>query len=865
MSSGRAITFIILSSIILFGAMLLQNLFGPKPDIPVGEDGDAAIALNDEGSGDEDQTPNAESAEDAGSDPIADQSEETGETETDPLDPEADPASANANSDANDDVEDAPDAAATTDVDEIADPAEETTVQTALPPAFVKLGSLNPDGSDRFLVTVNQNGGTLHRVELNFRDSDGNIFYRDLDTKGGYLGSFNTVERSNKITVVAVGRHTPASVAGLKEGDIIEAINDVPPVDRVDLEKWLSENTKPGDSIDLQIRRNGTKKTLTAKLDEKPVSILRPESKLVDPDFVFPESFIFSLIQPRDVNERWPDLDETMREGRWEVTDNTTDQVVELKFEIPEANLEKLGLAGPITVLKRYRLPELAEEDIHNADSRTFHIVLEIEVKNEADEEADLAFELDGPTGVTAETWWYANKIHGRQMAVFYTAGARDVVGGTASNSYIFWGRPEIVDDATSSVPKAKRICDRSSLVPEDLMLRFAGVDSHYFNVSMIPEVPAGEYFKVNSVDAYPVNRNSQFPEFPKNAALKKLIPCTFQMVASARIPAGESYEQSFDLFCGPKDIDVLKHYGLTDTRTFGWFGWCSMILLQVLHFFYLITFKTSYGLAIIMLTVLVRVIMIPFSRKAALNAQMMQHLSPQVKEINEKYGSDLEKKSAATQALYKKYKFNPLSGCFMMFFQLPIFYGLYKALNVDIALRDQPFIPGLQWCSNLAAPDQFLNWQSWMPGWIADETGYLGPYLNILPILTMFLFILQQKLFTPPATDDQQKMMQKMMMFMMLFMGFMFFKVPSGLCLYFITSSLWAVIERKLLPKPKLDTDRFADLDHDDKPPAKPTRAEKRKQASSMKEEAERMTKAEEQRKAKADRKKRLKKRGGQ
>ena len=748
---------------------------------------------------------------------------------------------------------------------------KQTQPAPALEPAFIKLGSLKPDGSDRFLVTVNQNGGTLHRVELNFRDSDGKIRYRDLDTKGGYLGSFNTVENSNKITVVAVGSHTPASLAGLQKGDILQTVNiegddEIPPVGREDFEEWLSDNTEPGDTIQLHVLRNGAQKILTAKLDEKPVSILRPESKLVDPDFNFPESFIFSLIKPGDVHKRWPDLDQTMREGRWEVTDNTTDQVVELKFEIPEDNLKTLELAGPITVYKRYRLPKLAGEDVHNLDSRTFHIVLELEIENGGAENLDLAYELNGPTGVTAETWWYANKIHGRQMAVFYTAGARDVVGATATNSYIFWGRPEIVEDAVSFTPKPKLICDPGSTNPEDRLLRFAGVDSHYFNVSMIPEVADGDFFSVDSVVAYPVNRFGVLPVIPKNAALKKLIPCTYQMVASAKIPSGKSYQQSFDLFCGPKDIEVLQHYGLTDTRTFGWFGWCSMILLQVLHFFYVITFKTSYGLAIIMLTIMVRMLMIPFSRKAALNAQMMQHLSPQVKEINEKYGSDLEKKSAATQALYKKYKFNPLSGCFMMFFQLPIFYGLYKALNVDIALRDQPFIPGLQWCSNLAAPDQLLNWQSWMPSWISDETGYLGPYLNILPILTMFLFILQQKLFTPPATDDQQKMMQKMMMFMMLFMGFMFFKVPSGLCLYFITSSLWAVIERKLLPKPKLDTDRFADVDGgDDKPPAKPTRAEKKQQANSMKEEAERMTQAEELRKSKAERQKRLKKRGGQ
>ena len=808
--------------------MLLQNLYGPKPDVPVAENSEATTALGEE-------TP-------------ADASENTTAS--------ADAESSNA-------VVNGTEQAAEESTSEDGQADKTPTVAPVPAPAFVKLGSLDPDGSDRFLVTVNQNGGTLHQVELNFRDTKQRICFRDLATKGGYLGSFNTVDVSGKTTVVAVGRHTPAALAGLQTDDIIESLNDKPIVGREALEDWLHENTKAGDIIQVGIERGGAKQTLTATLTDKPVAIIRPESNLVDPNFDYPESFIFSVIKPGEVHERWEDLDTAMREGRWELTDNTTDQVVELKFDIPEANLKKQELNGPITVFKRYRLPKLQQADVHNLDSRTFHIELEIEIQNGGTEDVNLAYELGGPTEVSAETWWYANKIHGRQAAVFYTAGARDVIGATAESEDIFWGRPEIVEDATSSKPTPKPICDRLSANPDDRRFKFAGVDSHYFNVSLIPQVPEGEFLTVDSVEAYPVNRRGKLPETPKNAALSKLIACSFQMVASTNVPANSSFKQSFDIFCGPKDIDVLEHYELTNARKFGWFGWCSMILLQVLHLFYWITFQTSYGLAIILLTVLVRCIMIPFSRKAALNAQMMQHLSPQIKEINEKYGTDLEKKSAATQALYKKYKFNPLGGCFMMFFQLPIFYGLYKALNVDIALRDQPFIPGLQWCSNLAAPDQFLHWQSWMPSWLASETGYLGPYLNILPIITMFLFILQQKLFTPPATDDQQKMMQKMMMFMMLFMGFMFFKVPSGLCLYFITSSLWAVIERKLLPKPKLDTDRFADIDGDGPKPSKPSRAEKRKQALTMKEEAERMSKAEELKRTKADRKKRLKKRG--
>ena len=99
------------------------------------------------------------------------------------------------------------------------------------------------------------------------------------------------------------------------------------------------------------------------------------------------------------------------------------------------------------------------------------------------------------------------------------------------------------------------------------------------------------------------------------------------------------------------------------------------------------------------------------------------------------------------------------------------------------------------------------------MPSWLG-ESGWFGPFLNILPLATMALFLIQQKMFTPPAVDEQQKMMQKMMSFMMLFMAIMFFKVPAGLCVYFVTSSIWAILEKKLLPKPELDTSKLAAAD---------------------------------------------------
>ena len=83
-------------------------------------------------------------------------------------------------------------------------------------------------------------------------------------------------------------------------------------------------------------------------------------------------------------------------------------------------------------------------------------------------------------------------------------------------------------------------------------------------------------------------------------------------------------------------------------------------------------------------------------------------------------------------------------------------------------------------------------------------------PYSRSMPILAIVLMLAQQKLFMPPATDDQSRMAQRMMKFMMIFMGFIFFKVASGLCVYFITSSIWGIVERKMLPKPELDVEKF-------------------------------------------------------
>jgi YidC/Oxa1 family membrane protein insertase len=816
-NSGRFLTFLLFSSAFMMTAVILQNYLMPEPEENAAQQVEGA-----------DEVPQAENTED----------------------------DSQGNSNALGEPEDIPPNATA-----LGDSDAETTPAAAPPRVFsdefVTMGSLNPDGLDRYLVTINKRGGTISRVELNVRDANGRFTYRDLIWEGGYLGCLDPEDTSEGVRVRTVGEGTPAAVAGVLVGDLIFSVDDEPVTSANDFEDYLENRTKPNSLVKISVKRNGAEMHFEIGLTEKPIQVIRPEPGIVDDQYDFPESFILSLVKPAAIDEAWPDLDSDMKDASWEVSKATAD-LVELKFELSEAKLKALGYQGPITVFKRYKMPKVPVDAPADLTTRTFHLNLEIEIKNGSDLAQKLAYKMDGPTGLTAETWWYANKIHGRQTAIGYIAGARDVVGANGINSYVFYGCPEIVKGAQKSIPKFEFICDPGSNDERARQLKWVGVDSHYFNVSMIPTIEGDGPFMTNSVWAYVNSREGKLPEIPKNARLQKLVDCTFQMVAPADLAPGGSLIKSFDVFIGPKDPVVLKQYGLSDVRTFGWFSWCSIVLLKVLHFFYILTFKTSYGLAIILLTVLVRSLMIPLSRKAALNAQMMQHLQPQMKEIADKYKDDMEKRSAAQRELYQKYKFNPFGGCFMMFFQLPVFYGLYKALNVDIALRDQPLIPGMQWCSNLAAPDQLFYWESWswMPSVLAAPTGWLGPYFNILPILTMVLFIAQQKLFTPPPTDDQQKMMQKMMTFMMVFMGVMFFKVPAGLCIYFITSSLWGIIERKLLPKPVLNTDKLV-LDGGS------TRATKKLLKAEAAKSEQRDSEAETRRVRNAERKKKLKQRG--
>jgi len=436
-------------------------------------------------------------------------------------------------------------------------------------------------------------------------------------------------------------------------------------------------------------------------------------------------------------------------------------------------------------VVKEYRLLA-GDSDV--AESRS-HLELIVTLEAEADG-TTVTYALDGPTGLPTEGWWYASRI----SRSWGSLGVRDV-------AMRFAGEPSQVISSLSLTEEDAEIT--GSAVLDEKPLSFAGVDALYFAAALLPDAEGERAPRLDEVRPLVVG---EFEE----PALRKLTNVTSRLISRPlELTAGTPVSHRYEIFAGPKQPALLESFGIpgssmSDLVYYGWFGWVARPLIAILHVLHLVV--RNYGIAIILLTVIVRGAMFPISRKQALSAQKMQVLQPEMKAIAEKYKDSPEKRTRATQELWKKHNYNPASGCVLVFIQIPIFMGLYRSLATDVELRQAPlFSSAIRWCSNLAAPDMFLNWAGFMPSFLVAEQGWLGPFLNLLPLLTIGLFLWQQKLFMPPAVDEQSRVQQQVMKYMMFFMALMFFKVPCGLCLYFIASSLWGIAERIWLPVPKL------------------------------------------------------------
>lgn len=662
-----------------------------------------------------------------------------------------------------------------------------------LPEKWISLGSVDPADPYRMLVTLSTRGAAVARIELS------SPRFRDLDDRSGYLGHLviDPAAEGPGCKVDVVGRGTPAHKAGLKPGDLIRAVDGQEVTGWTTLRKVL-DRKDPGQVVHLKVLRDGAELQLPVTLARRPLEVVRPEGH-------DPLSFRMTLAK-LDNAELKPSTDTVqvgeelkgvrLWEANWELV-SADEQAAVFRRVLPAAGLE---------IVKRYRLQRVPEEHIEQAAFPAYHLVLQIEILNRDEKPHEVAYQLDGPTGLPTEGYWYANKV----SRSWGGGGLRDMVVS--------------FDGRTPAMVNCRAIARADVEKPyRDEPLTYIGVDAQYFSVILLPQKkdPAEIWLALS----HPL-RVGPVPERRPD-----LTNTSCRLISKAhKLAPDERLVQRYLVFAGPKKPKLLAAYGLDEVVYYGWpiFAWFAVPLVHILHIFYALVH--NYGLAIVLLTVLVRGCMFPLGRKMALNAQKMQELQPEIRRIQQKYKNDLQARTKAQQELFRKHNYNPLGGCLVMFIQLPIFIALYRALMVDVELRQAPLLTeAIRWCSNLAAPDMLYDWSWLMPAAVTSGQGIfgLGPYFNLLPVLTVAIFIWQQKMFMPPPADEQAAMQQKVMQWMMLFMGVLFFKVASGLCLYFIASSLWGVAERKLLPKPTAP---------DDSAPAVRTRAEAKAEAKAAK-----------------------------
>ncbi|OGW74818.1 MAG: hypothetical protein A2Z72_06060 [Omnitrophica bacterium RBG_13_46_9] len=257
-----------------------------------------------------------------------------------------------------------------------------------------------------------------------------------------------------------------------------------------------------------------------------------------------------------------------------------------------------------------------------------------------------------------------------------------------------------------------------------------------------------------------------------------------------APIYAGGITEDSYFLYIGPNIAERLKKItpDLDNIVNYGIFGIITKGLLITLRAFYNVT--KNWGVAIIMLTFLINIIVFPLTRKSFLSMKKMQDIQPHMEKLRKLHKDNPQKLNKELAELYRQYNINPLGGCLPLLLQMPVFIALYQGLISSIELKGANFL----WIKDLSSPD-YIH--------IPVSLPFLGNQIHILPILMVVAMFFQQRMSTKhtPTTTKEQEQQQKIMLFLFpVFFGFIFYSFPSGLVLYWLTNTILMVVEHSTM-----------------------------------------------------------------
>jgi len=271
--------------------------------------------------------------------------------------------------------------------------------------------------------------------------------------------------------------------------------------------------------------------------------------------------------------------------------------------------------------------------------------------------------------------------------------------------------------------------------------------------------------------------------------------------------------ENHFRIFAGPFQRTLLnnadkifadpsKGYNPDYIGSQSFHGFFSFIsgpfakfLMLLMNFFYQITH--SWGFAIILLTLILKIMLYPLNTWSLKSNERMQNVAPKIKLLQERYKKDPKKIQMETMKLYRQEGVNPFSGCFPLLIQIPFIIGLFDLLKSTFDLRGASFITG--WINDLTAPDVLFSW--------SDPIFFLGTQFHLLPILIGIVMYIQQKMtMTTPKNKsqmtDQQKQQKMMTTLMPILLTFVFYKMPAGLNIYFFTTTLLGIVQQWLIKR---------------------------------------------------------------
>lgn len=338
------------------------------------------------------------------------------------------------------------------------------------------------------------------------------------------------------------------------------------------------------------------------------------------------------------------------------------------------------------------------------------------------------------------------------------------------SSSYIVFDWPLVLGELNFAInPNDARYQGISIMTDEKLLhpnarkdlrvevVKWVGIYSRYFSIIIEPQ-------------------NMRF-----GAGVKKLskdLSQVYLFPAEYKIPAGGKQSFKFRIYLGPQDLQTLNGINpeWSGIMHYGVFNFIAHLLLQLLQGIHAVVH--SWGWSIIILSLVVYLCLFPLTLKQMRSMKEMQSLQPHIEELRKQYKDNPQKLNKEIMQLYREHKVNPLGGCLPLVLQIPVFFALYQVLMRSVSLRGSHFL----WIKDLSEPDKLATLPFSLP--------ILGNEINILPIVMAIGMFFQQKITSSASAGTSSEQQRFMTILFPIMFGFIFYKMPSGLVLYWLVNS---------------------------------------------------------------------------